>query len=72
MIKKIILCDRCGGEIEEEHPTRIQIQEYDYSESKSYGRYAIGYRTNQTIHLCEKCKNDFTSFLGKGGESLCQ
>lgn len=69
MIKKLILCDRCGAEIEKEHPTRIQIQEYDYSESKSYGRYAKGYTTHASLHLCVKCDNDFTRFLGEGGES---
>ena len=67
MIKKTIICDRCGREITEDHPTRIQVQEYDYSESKSYGRYAKGYTTTRSIHLCKKCDNDFEHFIG-GGE----
>ena len=63
MIKKTIICDRCGVEIEIEHPARIQVQEYDYSESKSYGRYAKGYRATHTCHLCMKCGNDLDRFM---------
>ena len=63
MIIKEIICDRCGAKIEGEKPARIQLQEYDYTESKSYGRYAKGYRTTHTAHLCMKCGNDLDRFM---------
>ena len=66
MIKKTIICDRCGGEIAEDHPTRLQVQEYDYSEGKSYGQKHKGYVTHASLHLCKKCYEEFTLFLGEG------
>lgn len=63
MIVKEIICDRCGGKIEDKKPARIQIQEYDYTESKSYGRYAKGYRTAKQIHLCDTCNYCFGEFM---------
>ena len=67
MIVKEIICDRCCAKIEDQKPARIQIQEYDYTESKSYGRYAKGYRTIKQIHLCKKCDDAFIKFI-QGGE----
>lgn len=69
MIKKTIICDRCGAEIAEEHPTRIQVQEYSHEPSSSYGKKEKGYTTHATLHLCQKCDDEFTSFLGQGGDS---
>ena len=70
MIKKTIICDRCGAEITEDHPTKMQIQDYDYSPSCSYGKKAKGYTTTRSIHLCKKCNNDFEHFIAgiAGGE----
>lgn len=66
MIKKTIICDRCGVEITEDHPTKIQVQEYDNSPSVSYGKKAKGYVTHATLHFCKKCDDAFTLFLGEG------
>lgn len=64
MIKRTVICDRCGAEITEDHPTRIQVQEYDYSESKTYGKSAVGYKTTSTLHLCKKCEDEFKNHMG--------
>ena len=68
MITKIITCDRCGDEILENHPPRIQVQEYSNEPSNSYGKKAKGYTTHATLHFCKKCDDKFTIFLGQGGE----
>lgn len=62
MIKKLIVCDRCGSYIEEEHPDRITLG--SYTEAKTdYGRNYKSYRTTRTIHLCENCKKAFDEFM---------
>lgn len=63
MIKKTIICDRCGAEITEEHPTRIQVQEYSHEPSSSYGKKEKGYTTVATKHLCNTCDYCFKSFM---------
>lgn len=67
MIKKTIICDRCEAEIAEDHPTRLQVQKYDYSPSVSYGKHTKGYVTHASLHLCKKCDDAFTLFFGRGG-----
>ena len=67
MIKRTVICDRCEAEITEDHPTRIQVQEFSNEPSNSYGKKAKGYMTHATLHLCQKCDDEFTLFLGQGG-----
>lgn len=68
MIKKTIICDRCGAEIPEEHPMRIQVQEFSNEPSNSYGKKAKGYVTVATNHFCDRCKNEFIRYMVQGGE----
>ncbi len=43
------LCDICGNEITNEHPTRVEHQEYGV-------RNYRGYRKVHTYDICGKCK----------------
>ena len=48
-IEKII-CDICGEEITESHPTRMEQHEYDKSGFKSV------YKKIKTYEICDKCE----------------
>lgn len=63
MIVKEIICDRCGAKIEDQHPQRINIEEYQTKESEHYGRYGIGYKSARKFHFCPKCNDDFDRFM---------
>ena len=68
MIVKEIICDRCGAKIKEEHPVRINIEEYSTAASVSYGVKCKGYRSSRKMHLCKKCDDAFIRFI-QGGDS---
>ena len=62
MIKRVVVCDRCGKECAEEYYT-IDIVKY--------GTNVIN-NTNSQRHYCECCKNDITTFcLTKKDEGKC-
>lgn len=67
MIVKEIICDRCGVKIKEEHPVRINIEEYSTEASNSYGVKCKGYKSARKMHLCKKCDAAFIRFI-QGGE----
>lgn len=60
MIIKKVLCDRCGAEIEGEHPPRFIKQTFVVSE-KPY--VANAYRNGDKIHFCEECSKSFEEFM---------
>ena len=74
MIVKAIICDHCGRTIEEEHPVRINIEEYSTEASNSYGARFRGYKSVLKMHLCDSCNSLFKEFMGipldvKGAEN---
>lgn len=60
MIIKKILCDRCGAEIEGEHPPKLVRQEWVISNRVTV---ANGYRNTDKIHFCDNCSKHFEEFM---------
>ena len=60
-IKKII-CDRCGSDINEEHPIRYNREEYK-EHANPFGAKVMSYKRTKIINLCKHCQKDFTEFM---------
>lgn len=66
MIVKIVLCNRCGKEVTEEHPDRISVakQYYDEVTDGWGGRKMLSkYKVVKNIHFCTECNKAFEAFL---------
>jgi Fe2+ or Zn2+ uptake regulation protein len=67
MLKRILICDRCGKVIESEHPDRITISRHKYETTKDYKgiehTHSV-YKTSKSMHLCSECEIKFNEFWG--------
>ena len=69
MLKRILICDRCGKDIEVEHPDRITISRHytdTYKDVFDKEHKRSVYRTSQSMHLCEECEIKFNDFWRNG------
>lgn len=67
-IEKII-CDRCGSAINESHPERIKIEQYNKEVSAFSGKVMRSfYKATNTLQLCEKCRKEMYEFLNLNTE----
>jgi hypothetical protein len=67
MLKRIVICDRCGKDIGEEHPDRITIsRHYTDTYTDIFGKSHIKsvYRSSGSKHLCSECEIKFNEFWG--------
>lgn len=60
-IKKTV-CDRCGVDIEERYPDRMQLEHHEVGSGYTGARYI----KDKTIELCSDCRKAFDSFM-RGG-----
>ena len=66
MLKRILICNRCGRDIESEHPDRISIYKHRVEEYTDYwGRShkKSVYKAEKPMHLCRECEIKFNSFI---------
>lgn len=66
MLKRLIICDRCGAEIAEAHPDRItmakRVCEF-YKDYRGIEHTKSIYKTEVTMHFCNECNTLFKAFL---------
>lgn len=66
MIKREVICDRCGKVIAAPHPDRITVSQQHYEEyTDCFGRKhkKSTYKTAKTLHFCDECNKEFEAFL---------
>ena len=56
----IVVCDRCGAEIEPERENKISITQWKHPQGEYAIKIADGHKT---IDLCESCGKAFVGFL---------
>ena len=66
MVKRTVICHRCGSIVKKEHPNRISIYKHTVEEYKDYfgkPHKKSVYKADNPIHFCEECENKFNEFL---------
>lgn len=69
MIKRTVICDRCGKSIEKSHPNRISIYEHRVEEYTDYfgeTHKKSVYKAKKPMHLCDECEIKFNSLFETG------
>lgn len=77
MIVKTIVCDRCGTEIKDPHPCRLDVMEWkEVREKNQYSKTGYSdkrfYSPSSKFHLCDKCRRElyyFIRYAMQGGEN---
>ena len=57
MLINRIICDICGEEITESHPTRMEHQEYHNNDLRP------SYKKVRTYEICDKCKSQLPNLF---------
>lgn len=63
-----ILCDRCGGEIEEEKNIVSVIVKYNHDESEYYSIRMRGEKKDRSQELCGTCAERVCGLLDDDGD----
>ena len=66
MLKRTIICDRCGNIVTTEHPNRISIYRHQIEEYKDYfgkPHSKSVYKADNPMHFCEECEIKFNNFM---------
>ena len=66
MLKRTVICDRCGSIVKAEHPNRISIYKHSIEAYIDYWgkpHKKSVYKADAPIHFCEECESKFNEFM---------